>query len=495
MSDESPQESSETGTDVVPAGDGTSGQDNAGEASAAPEQEAHNPYSMLLAILGGGVALAIVIFAIGLVANSGDDEGGGGGAESTPGNAAPVVLSEFAIDGNLVVPPGASLDVVNEGSQVHNLYIEGDGNTADLAGGESEVLSLEGLDTGDYVVYCNIAGHREAGMETSMTIEEGAEISSEDPHAGANPDYAQLDTDMLDSFQPFVDQLTSGERNTEGQGAQPMEPVIDPDGYKRFDLVAEIGEWEIEPGNVVEAWTFNGTVPGPTIRVNVGDKVRIRLINRLPLGTDIHLHGIRKDNEFDGVAPLTQDLTMQGDTFDYEFTAIEPAVGMYHPHAHGYLAIPNGMWGALLVQTDDLLPRGETVSGVTIPQDLTLAREDVMVLNDAGTIGLSLNGKSFPGTEGYEFNVGDWAAFHYYNEGLQIHPMHLHQFPQLVYAKDGIPLDQPYWADTVNVAPGERYSVLFQAARTGVWVWHCHILNHAEREDGMFGMVTALVVS
>ena len=80
------------------------------------------------------------------------------------------------------------------------------------------------------------------------------------------------------------------------------------------------------------------------------------------LAKQLHLHGIRKDNEFDGVAPLTQDLTMQGDTFDYEFTAIEPAVGMYHPHAHGYLAIPNGMWGALLFQTDDLLPRGETVS-------------------------------------------------------------------------------------------------------------------------------------
>ncbi len=62
--------------------------------------------------------------------------------------------------------------------------------------------------------------------------------------------------------------------------------------------------------------------------------------------------------------------------------------------------------------------------------------------------------------------------------------MHLHQFPQLVYAKDGIPLDNPYWADTINVAPGERYSVLFNADTVGTWVYHCHILTHVERADG-----------
>ena len=117
-----------------------------------------------------------------------------------------------------------------------------------------------------------------------------------------------------------------------------------------------------------------------------------------------------------------------------------------------------------------------------------------MVLNDAGVIGFSLNGKSFPATDPYVQKVGDWVLIHYFNEGLQIHPMHPHQFPQLVFAKDGIPLDSPYWADTLNVAPGERYSVLMHLDREGVWVWHCHILNHVEREKGMFGMVTAFVV-
>jgi manganese oxidase len=117
-----------------------------------------------------------------------------------------------------------------------------------------------------------------------------------------------------------------------------------------------------------------------------------------------------------------------------------------------------------------------------------------MVLNDAGVIGFSLNGKSFPATEPYVAHVGDWIEVSYFNEGLQIHPMHQHQFPQLVIAKDGIPLDQPYWVDTLAVAPGERYTVIMNPNQAGTWVWHCHILNHVERETGMFGMVTALVV-
>jgi FtsP/CotA-like multicopper oxidase with cupredoxin domain len=72
--------------------------------------------------------------------------------------------------------------------------------------------------------------------------------------------------------------------------------------------------------------------------------------------------------------------------------------------------------------------------------------------------------------------------------------MHLHGLDQLVVAKDGFPLPQPYKADTVVVAPGERISVLVTADNPGVWAFHCHILTHAEREDGMFGMVTAMTV-
>ena len=71
------------------------------------------------------------------------------------------------------------------------------------------------------------------------------------------------------------------------------------------------------------------------------------------------------------------------------------------------------------------------------------------------------------------------------------------EISQLVIAKDGYPLSSPYQADTVLVAPGERYTVLVSptAEQQGVWAFHCHILSHAEKEDGMmFGMFTAFIV-
>jgi FtsP/CotA-like multicopper oxidase with cupredoxin domain len=279
-------------------------------------------------------------------------------------------------------------------------------------------------------------------------------------------------------------------------GNQPLVPTVEADGTKVFNITARVGKWEVEPGKVVDAWMYNDQVPGPWIKVNLGDKVRVHFTNNTPAMSDIHFHGIHVPNSMDGVAPYTQDPVYSGKTFDYEFTADRLAVGMYHAHAHGEVAVPNGMFG--MFQVGDVpLPRGRTVSGVKIPEDVAPVQEMPMVLNDAGTIGLSLNGKSFPATAqsaAIVVNLNDWFIVHYQNEGLQNHPMHMHGFPQLIVAKDGIPLDQPYWADTILIGPGERYSVLVKADTAGAWVWHCHILNHVEQADRLFGMAGAVVV-
>jgi manganese oxidase len=82
------------------------------------------------------------------------------------------------------------------------------------------------------------------------------------------------------------------------------------------------------------------------------------------------------------------------------------------------------------------------------------------------------------------------------NDGAQIHPMHLHGFHFEVVAEDGfvLPRVKRYMADTLMIAPGQRFDLYVRADYPGVWAFHCHILPHVEGPQGMFGMVTALVV-
>ncbi|MBA3287928.1 MAG: multicopper oxidase domain-containing protein [Acidimicrobiia bacterium] len=291
----------------------------------------------------------------------------------------------------------------------------------------------------------------------------------------------------------MIESVMAFPAETEGLGNQPLAPDVLPDGTKRFELTAAVIDWEVRPGEIVPAWAYNGMVPGPRIDLEVGDKVEVEITNELPIGTDIHWHGIDVPNDQDGVSPITQELVTSGSSYTYRFTTTEPAIGMYHAHADAHEAVPNGLFGTMYVG-DIGAPTGQTVSGIAVPEDLAIAQDLPMVLNDAGVIGLSLDGKSFPATTPIIAEVGDWLRVTYFNEGLQVHPMHLHGFEQLVIAKDGEPLDSPYAADTILVAPGERYTVLINPTVPGTWVWHCHILNHVESNDGMFGMVTALVV-
>jgi len=280
---------------------------------------------------------------------------------------------------------------------------------------------------------------------------------------------------------------------TNGSGNEELAFTLSSDGYKVFELVAKVIPWEVEPGKIVDGWSYNGMIPGPVMHVAVGDKVRINLKNELPESTSLHLHGIRVPNGMDGVDPYTQKAITPGESFVYEFTALEPSVGMYHSHHNAQIQVPNGLAGALLIGDWKELAM-QAAGGRTKDADNKAEQEVVMVLNDSGTIGLSLNAKSFPATAPYSLGVNETIVVHYYNEGSLTHPMHLHQPAGLVVGHDGHVLESPYWADTVNVAPGERWTVVYTAKDAGVWAWHCHILTHAETPTGMRYMVTALIV-
>jgi len=455
------------------------------------------------AMVGLVTAIVLGLVAIGIVAVL-HDEPAASQAVATSTTTLSVELTEFAITGTLTAPAGhVVIDVTNSGSIEHNLALV-DPSIAgtNLAAGATEQLDLGELAPGTYQLICTIPGHAGSGMQADLTITDGAAAvpaadaagTAAAAGTGAMPgmDHSEMTAEEMD--QMMVDSMLAFPAETDGVGNQLLPYTTLPDGTKQFELTAAVTPWEVSPGKVVDAWTYNGMVPGPMIKVAVGDKVRVLLHNDTPLGTDIHWHGIHTPNDQDGVSPYSQEVVATGDSHTYEFVADTPMIGMYHAHLHGETSVVNGMFASFIVG-DNPLPYGKTVSGVTVPADLVPAVEMPMVLNDAGVIGLTLNGKSFPATAPVVVNQDDWVAVNYYNEGLMAHPMHLHGFPQLVYAKDGIPLDQPYFADTINIAPGERYSVLFHATDPGTWVWHCHILTHVESEDGMFGMATAVVVN
>ena len=267
---------------------------------------------------------------------------------------------------------------------------------------------------------------------------------------------------------------------TEGKGNQLMRPRMEK-GVKVYDLTCEEIQWEVEPGRKVKAWAYNGQVPGPQIRVREGDRVRVNLTNKLPESTAIHFHGLELPNDQDGVPFITQPPVKPEASYTYEFTVPNAGSHMYHSHHNAAMQVGLGLLGAFVVE-----PK----------RPVAAHRADVdyvMVLND-GSHGYTLNGKGFPATEPLVCRQGQTVRIRFMNEGMMIHPMHLHGMHMTVVAKDGWDQPAPWKCDTLNVAPGERWDVLVKANNPGTWAFHCHILPHAESEHGMFGMVTALVV-
>ena len=108
---------------------------------------------------------------------------------------------------------------------------------------------------------------------------------------------------------------------TAGRGGEPLGHIVDGDTWV-FRLTAKPVKWQILPGTRVTAWTYNGTVPGPEIRVPYGQKIRVVVMNELPEPTAVHWHGIAVPNAMDGVPGVTQQPIGVGKTFTYSFRAI-----------------------------------------------------------------------------------------------------------------------------------------------------------------------------
>jgi len=121
---------------------------------------------------------------------------------------------------------------------------------------------------------------------------------------------------------------------------------------REFRLHAAPGRARLvpEPWGESDVWCYGGAVPGPEIRVRQGARLRIAVENALAEETTVHWHGLRVPNAMDGVPHLTQAPIAPGETFLYEFDAVDAGTFWYHPHQRSFEQAGRGLYGALIVE-------------------------------------------------------------------------------------------------------------------------------------------------
>lgn len=240
---------------------------------------------------------------------------------------------------------------------------------------------------------------------------------------------------------------------------------------REYVMVASNVEMEIASGVMFPAWTYNGAIPGPTLRCTAGDIVTIHFYNYTPRDHTIHFHGIHPA-EMDGAF----EIVPPGGYYKYEFEA-EP-FGLFPYHCHMVplrMHIARGMYGAFIVDP---------------PGGRPPAREMVMVMHGFDTE-LTLEKNAFYAVNGPAFYYRDNPIVIKQNELIRVYlvniteidfinSMHLHANMFKLF-RTGTRLDTYEITDTVMLCQGERCVLEFSYKFPGDFLFHAHQNEFAER--------------
>jgi FtsP/CotA-like multicopper oxidase with cupredoxin domain len=317
-----------------------------------------------------------------------------------------------------------------------------------------------------------------------------------------------------------------------------LEPeIISENGQtiKVFTLTVKDIGFELFPDAPMMGWGFNGTIPGPTLRMTEGDRVRIILKNESSGKHTIHVHGQKKTVVMDGVPYIGQKPVKKGESYTYEFTASRLGTSFYHCHVDSAHHMDMGMYGAFIVEPKE--------------EKLDYDREYIMILDEWPTKhvhiheedddeaghekhgvmsvhkgsqpehahpgdrkekrdyypkthnphnpvydAFTINGRAFPLTEPVYVKTGEQVRIRFINAGYQPHYLHTHSHKFRVVARDGAYVDEPQLIDTVHIGAAQRVDIILYADNPGIWPFHCHRLNHVAN-DHIYpgGMLTFIV--
>jgi FtsP/CotA-like multicopper oxidase with cupredoxin domain len=231
-----------------------------------------------------------------------------------------------------------------------------------------------------------------------------------------------------------------------------------------LELVAQAARVRLVPIPYPETdvWSFNGTVPGPEIRVRQGDRLRVVVTNRLDEETTVHWHGIRLPNAMDGVPHLTQRPIAPGETFLYEFDLPDAGTFWYHPHQRSFEQAGRGLSGALVVEERE---------PIEVDRDVTWVLDDWRLVSDAsirddfgsgmdmamaGRIGntVTINGRI---RETFACRAGERIRLRLVNAAnARIFGLNFRDHEPHVVALDGHPVEPYPLTERLTLGPGER---------------------------------------
>ena len=250
-------------------------------------------------------------------------------------------------------------------------------------------------------------------------------------------------------------------------------------GVKVFKLVAEPVKAEFVPGKVFEVWGYNGSMPGPTIEVNEGDRVRVVFENRLPEAQTVHWHGLEVPIAMDGVPAISQPLVMPGEQFTYEFTVHQNGTFFYHTHMA--MAEMIGLIGFFIIHPSQAYePAVQKDFGIILQEWAVLPNNTVPNTLSMEFNWLTFNGKAGPATTPMLVKLGERVRIRIINIGMDHHPIHLHgmQFTVTGTESGRVPESARYQQNTVLVGVAQARDIEFVAKYPGDWMLHCHLPHH-----------------
>jgi FtsP/CotA-like multicopper oxidase with cupredoxin domain len=265
----------------------------------------------------------------------------------------------------------------------------------------------------------------------------------------------------------------------------PKLPWTMEDGVKVFHLTAEVVKREFLPASamgsarVADVWGFNGSMPGPTIEVNEGDRVRIILHNNLPEGITIHWHGVEAPIEMDGTPFISQPIVEPCGMYTYEFTIRQNGTFFYHSH----MAMQEmmGLIGLFIMHPKTPHePRVDKDFGLILQEWAILPNNSVPNSMAMEFNWLTINGKAGPATTPMIVKLGERVRIRMVNLGMDHHPMHIHGTQFYVTGTEGGRVPETAWFpnNTVLVGVAQARDIEFNAVNPGDWMLHCHLPHH-----------------